>query len=200
MLGELADLAERLARLRLDGEPLPESDRSAAVALILRRELLGPEVLLMRRVEHPEDRWSGHVSLPGGHADPHEQDLLLTAVREAREEVGVDLERSGQLLGRLPRLRAQARDGFVPLLITPFVFVCTEPVTPVAGVEADEIFWFPLERAASGELSSVHRVDGRGVSAERPCWRYGNRVVWGLTHHMLNELLELGFGVPRPPS
>ncbi len=200
MLGELADLAGRLAHLRLDGEPLSEYDRSAAVAIILRRELLGPEVLLMRRVEHPEDRWSGQVSLPGGHADPHEQDLLLTTVREAREEVGVDLERSARLLGRLHRVRARARGGFVPLLITPFVFACTEPVAPAAGAEADEIFWFPLERAASGELSSVLRVDGRGAATERPCWRYENRVVWGLTHHMLSELLELGFGAPRSPS
>jgi 8-oxo-dGTP pyrophosphatase MutT (NUDIX family) len=190
----LDELARRLARLELAEGPLGNGERAAAVAIILRSEPTGPEVLLMQRVEHPEDRWSGHVSLPGGHADPGETDLALTAVREAREEVGVDLERAAELLGRLPRVQAQARGGPLPLSVTPFVFGCRECVAPVPGTEAREVFWLPLARAAAGDLSEVHRVERGGTSIALPCWRFEERVVWGLTHHVLSELLRLGFG------
>jgi 8-oxo-dGTP pyrophosphatase MutT (NUDIX family) len=199
----LDELARRLARLELAEAGLELGHRAAAVAIILRNdpdESTGPEVLLMRRVEHPEDRWSGHVSLPGGHADPGETDLALTAVREAREEVGVDLQRAAELLGRLPHVQAQARGGPLPLCVTPYVFGCREPVTPVPGAEAREVFWFPLARAAAGGLSEVHRVERGGTSIALPCWRFEERVVWGLTHHVLSELLRLGFGAGPCPT
>ncbi len=199
-LAPLDELSRRLARLPFDETPPREGERAAAVAIILRAEPTATEVLLMRRVEHPEDRWSGHVSLPGGHADPQENDLARTAVREAYEEVGVDLERTARLLGRLPRVQAQARGRTAPLCVTPFVFVCREVVSPAPGAEASEVFWLPLARAASGELSGIHRVERRGISLELPCWRYEERVVWGLTHHVLSQLLRLGFGAEPGPA
>jgi len=32
---------------------------------------------------------------------------------------------------------------------------------------------------------------GRGVPLVMPCYRFEGRVIWGLTLHMLDELLEL---------
>jgi 8-oxo-dGTP pyrophosphatase MutT (NUDIX family) len=200
----LDELARRLARLEFAEAPLGKGVQAAAVAIILKSAGAGPEVLLMRRVEHPQDRWSGHVSLPGGHADPGETDLASTALREAREEVGVDLARAGELVGRLPRVQAQARGGPVPLCVTPFVFACRAPVAPAPGAEAQDVFWLPLAPAASGALSRVHQVERHGTTIALPAWQYEERVVWGLTHHVLCELLRLGFGAeprwPAPPS
>jgi 8-oxo-dGTP pyrophosphatase MutT (NUDIX family) len=193
MVSGLDHLARRLAALRLAEDAPPRGERRAAVAMVLRPSPAGPEVLLMRRIEHPRDRWSGQISLPGGHAEEGDADLLATAVRETREEVGIDLARSGRLLGQLERVRAKARGRLLEMSITPFVFSRVEDVEPVPGIEAQEVFWFPLERAASGELDAVHRYEGRHPvrrTLELPSWRFGERVIWGLTHEMLTALLR----------
>ncbi len=166
--------------------------RRAAVAICLHRSV--PRVLLMRRVEDPNDRWSGQISLPGGHHEPSDHDLCVTAARETLEEVGVDPHGSGRVLGEMPTIQAKARGVIVPMRITPFVFVLEEDVSPVPGPEASEAFWFPLDRAVRGEFDEVYRYRrDDGAARELPSWRYDDRVIWGLTHQMLTSFNALLF-------
>jgi len=151
----------------------------------------------MERAARAGDRWSGQVALPGGAAEPEDADLLETAVRETREEVGVDLRASARPLGRLERIQARAHEGPLPLWITPFVFVARAPIRPVPGPEAREAFWFPLGLAASGALDADFRYERGDVARRMPCWVHEGRTVWGLTYHMLarlNEVLAGGGG------
>lgn len=180
---------QRLARLRVD-DPRT-ADRRSAVAALLRFERGAPEVLLMKRVERAEDRWSGHISLPGGRESPADPDLLATAVRETREEVGVDLHAGARLIGRLEPLQAVARGYIEPMIIAPFVFLQTGPVTVELGDEAQDAFWFPLDRAASGELADEFRYVLGSETRILPSWRYQGHVIWGLTYRMLDDLLGL---------
>jgi 8-oxo-dGTP pyrophosphatase MutT (NUDIX family) len=184
-----AELARRLAALPAP-ESLVESEaaRRAAVALVLRRA--ASEVLLMRRVERAEDRWSGQIGLPGGHADPADPDLVATALREAREEVGLDLARGAELVGRLHAVQAKARGHLLSMWITPFVFCARGELAPVPGPEAVEVFWFPLERARSGELEWTHRYRRGEEERVLPAWWYDERVVWGLTYEILSSFLR----------
>ncbi len=169
--------------------------RRAAVAIVLHATPRPSQILLMRRAPDPKDRWSGQVSLPGGHVDPGDVSLLATAQRETREEVGVDLQRSARALGRLPDVQAKARGKLLTLWITPFVFACHEPVTPVPGVEASEAFWFPIERAAHGELASTRLYQKDELTLKLPAWDHDGRIVWGLTYEMLTGFVEtLGLG------
>src|ERR1700680_3050243 len=77
----------------------------AAVALVLRQGARGLEILLIKRAEHMDDPWSGHVALPGGREEPADASLQETAVRETLEETGIDLARDGEVLGALDDLR-----------------------------------------------------------------------------------------------
>jgi 8-oxo-dGTP pyrophosphatase MutT (NUDIX family) len=182
-------LAERLRALAQGDEP-SQSARRAAVALVLRGPDAAPEVLLMRRAERADDRWSGQVSLPGGHAEPGDPDLVATALREAREEVGLDLGRDARLVGRLAAVQAKARGELLAMWITPYVFCAREELAPRPGPEAVEVFWFPLARARAGEFAWTHRY--RRAEEERvlPAWRDGERVVWGLTYEILERFLR----------
>jgi NUDIX domain len=62
-----------------------------------------PEILFIKRAGRAGDRWSGHVALPGGRRDRPDLDDRAAAIRETKEEVGLDLTRSDCLYaGNLP--------------------------------------------------------------------------------------------------
>lgn len=170
----------------------------SAVATVLRWGGGAPEVLLMKRAERPGDGWSGHVSFPGGREAAGDADLRATAVRETREEVGLDLEASARLLGRLDTIRAVARGRIRPLTITPFVFEQTADAPLVLGDEAAAAFWLPLERVASGELADQYEYSQPSGPLRLPCWRYDGQVIWGLTYQMLAHLIEVVADVAIP--
>ena len=66
--------------------------RRAAVAAIVRYVQGEEQLLFIQRAANPKDPWSGHVALPGGRQQPTDQeDDEVTAMREALEEVGIDL-------------------------------------------------------------------------------------------------------------
>jgi len=188
----LEHVTRRLAAYRASVHTPLVSPKRAAVAVVLRYSRAdAPEVLLMRRVERKGDRWSGHVSFPGGREEEHDPDLQATAMRETREEVGLDLASGARLVGRLDDLRAVAKGKLLPLSISPFVFHLERDAPLVLNEEAADAFWLPLDRAAAGDLDD--RIDyGLGPARlELPCWRYEGHVVWGLTFRMLERFLAL---------
>lgn len=188
------DLESRLRGHRANTDHEPQQRRSA-VAAVLRA--LGPssEVLLMKRAEHPADPWSGQISMPGGRREPDDQDLLQTAVRETHEEVGLDLDGSAELLCRLAPMQARARGGRLAMDVTPFVFRFDGGTQPRVSREAAEVFWFPLGRAARGELDAEFPYERDGIVHRLPCWRFERHTIWGMTYRMLSSVLEIGRGV-----
>lgn len=186
----LERIERRLAAHRPASEAAPGVARSA-VAAVLRFDRGVPDILLMKRADRVGDSWSGHVSFPGGRESPGDVDLCATAVRETHEEVGLRLDESARLLGQLDTIRAVARGRVRPLTITPFVFVQTRDAPLELGHEAVDAFWFPLERAVSGELSDSFDYQFGGDVLSLPCWRYQGHVVWGLTYRMTEHLLEV---------
>jgi 8-oxo-dGTP pyrophosphatase MutT (NUDIX family) len=89
----------------------------AAVAIIIDVHRDSDSILLMRRQERVGDPWSGQIAFPGGHKSPSDGTLLDTAIREASEEVGIELRRH-VTLGVLQLVYSQTRR----VLVAPFVF------------------------------------------------------------------------------
>ena len=192
MSGTLPDPETRRLRAYRPVDPGdPPEGAQAAVAALVRGGGEGPELLLMLRAERPGDRWSGQVALPGGRAEPEDADLVATAVRETREEVGVELERAADLLCRLERLQAMARGRPVPLCITPYVFGQRAEPTVELGPEAADAFWLPLGPAARGELDGTHRYEDERGRFELPAWHHEGHVVWGMTYRIVGRLMRL---------
>lgn len=164
------------------------SPRHAAVAIVLRAE--GPQVLLTQRVRRANDRWSGHVALPGGMPQTSDRDLLQTAMRETLEEVGLGLQRA-EHLGSCDEARSIAPRGHRPMAVRPHVFVLQQPATLRLGPEVADAFWFPLDQAAAGTLDGFLLWRAWGLPIPFRCWRYRRWVVWGLTYRVLRGLLTL---------
>jgi 8-oxo-dGTP pyrophosphatase MutT (NUDIX family) len=189
---DLATIAALLSRLPSPPEA-EDTGLRAAVAAILRDPGDGrdAEVLLIRRAERTGDPWSGHMAFPGGRQDLDDPDLHITAIRETREEVGIDLVAQGALLARLPDLPAIARGKRTGLTITPFVFALRGDVEMVFDTgEVAEALWAPVGPMARGEGAGTYDYVLEERTIALPCIRLGERVVWGLTHRMLEMFFE----------
>lgn len=74
-----------------------------------------PEILFIKRAARTGDRWTGHIALPGGKRDPGDLDDRETSIREAKEEIGLDLRASYCLpIGNLPERIVTTAWGKVP--------------------------------------------------------------------------------------
>ena len=138
---------------------------------------------MIRRGEREEDPWSGHVAFPGGHKSPGDRDLLQTAVREALEEVGIDLAEH-ELLGVLPNVYSHTRR----ILVAPFVFQLGSSVTIRTNQEVAESFWIPLVDLSKNP-SVKSEVSAQGSRLLVDSYVYGGNVIWGLTFRIINTLL-----------
>lgn len=191
----LSLITERLAHHRASSTSgSAEGGSQAAVALVLRAPSLeggDAEVLLIRRAEHPDDPWSGHMAFPGGRRDPADESLEMTAMREAFEEVGLALAAHARLLARLDDVPAIARGKRLGLSITPFVFELADVDAPLLpNDEVAEALWVPVGPLARGEGAGTVSYDYEGQKVELPCLRVGDRIVWGLTYHMLQSFFS----------
>ena len=174
---------------RVSDPDQPPRKRSSVAAIIEFRP--EPHVLLMQRVKHERDPWSGHISLPGGRRSAEDTDLLDTAIRETREEVDVDLAESARLLSRLAPRQAISRGQPHDMNVTPFVFRLEQVVAPVPLEEAEALFWLPLSRAAAGDLDAEHSFERDQVIHHLPCWNFEGYTVWGMTHRILSNLISV---------
>lgn len=165
----------------------PEQTRCAAVSILLNQVPRGVELLLIRRSIRASDPWSGHMALPGGHREPGDATLLDTAIRETREEVGIDLSKDAALLGTLDDVAPVAP---IPILVRPFVFAL-ERVPPLStSPEVDEVIWANLADFARGTSGTEYELLSGGQRLRFPGYRVGSHVVWGLTYRVLGTLLR----------
>ncbi len=174
--------------------------RRAAVALVLRRNLSEAEMLVIKRSVSERDHWSGHLALPGGRVESGDASLVATAVRETFEEVGINLEAGGDVLGRLGVV--EPKSPLAPRVsVAPFVAVAPAAynvrrdgeVTPplVLSEEVAAAFWVPVSALRRGGRSEVYKMVFAGVEREWPAYPSEQGPIWGITERILTEFLEM---------
>jgi 8-oxo-dGTP pyrophosphatase MutT (NUDIX family) len=156
--------------------------KPAAVLLPIMARVPQPTMLFTRRAAHLKDH-SGQVSCPGGRVALQDASPEATALREAREEIGLDPGRV-ELLGRMPEYHT--RTGF---RITPVVGIITPPfeLRPDAG-EVEEIFEVPLAFLLDPANHQRQSREWQGELRWFFAMPYEGHYIWGATAGMLVNL------------
>lgn len=161
---------------------MPQPPRAAAVLVPIINRPGSPSLLLTARAGHLRHH-AGQISFPGGGIEANDEDVVATALRETREEIGIE-SRYIEPLGFLPDQIVLT--GF---RITPVVaLVRPEFSLQIDESEVTEVFEIPLDYIVdAANYIPVRRVL-RGVEVTLNDLNYRGRVVWGATAGMLQVL------------
>lgn len=204
-LPDRAAIAQRLAaspRLEelLTADDLERQQLAAAAAakpaavLLLVVNHADPAVVFTQRTTHLPDH-AGQISFPGGRCDAQDCSAEETALRESREEIGIEPSRV-QVLGRLPDYRTST--GYA---VTPVVGWAEPPLEYHPDPqEVDDVFEVPLAFLLD---ASNHRHESAFHNGRlRRYWAmpFGERFIWGATAGMLVTFQRiLAAGAPARP-
>ena len=130
----------------------------------------------------------GEIAFPGGSADDSDVSPIVTALREAQEEIGLAPSRV-EVLGIMPPVFTVVSN----FLITPVVAYLPEgPGTLQLQVsEVAEIIFLPLQGLADPSIYHTEQWVRDDVTHTVYFFDYGSYRIWGATAGMLNTLLEL---------
>ncbi len=183
-----------LKRQVIAGDP-PEvpGERMASVAIVLSRDG-SLKTLMIKRADRKRDPWSGQVAFPGGRMEPEDESILDTAIRETKEEVGIDLARSARYMGHLGTFKTHTGT----MLVAPCVFILGRKKRVMPNQEVASYRWIPVEAFFRERSRSTYHLERGGVRERLPAYVYRDYVIWGLTHRMISFLIGKGESPIQP--
>jgi 8-oxo-dGTP pyrophosphatase MutT (NUDIX family) len=188
---DIAALKAKMEARQSAATEMDEGTRRAAVALIFRAGESGsPELLFIKRAEYPGDPWSGQIAFPGGREEVGDANLAQTAIRETREETGLDLQRNALILGALNDLRPQTV-RLPAIMVRPYVLLIGACPRLSLSDEVALAFWIPLDALKHQESWQEMAVQARGVEMNRRAFLHEGHIIWGMTERIVAQLLAL---------
>ena len=160
--------------------------KDAAVAMLLYKkgnDLCFP--LIRRTSGNPNDKHSGQISLPGGKLDAGDAGFADCAVRELKEELGIE-KLNISLMGELSELLIPVSN----YRVRPFIFSTVEnPVFYPQESEVQYVLEVKLEELlAPGKIETGEVELDSGIRLpDIPYFNLNDHKIWGATAMILNE-------------
>ena len=174
----------------------PKSDLPKAAVLIALTDEENPEVIYTLRSNKVSSH-QGEVSFPGGMQEESDTSLIITALRESEEEIGLP-QNCVKILGSLDTMVSRFN-----VSVTPFVGVIPGDVE--LNTSSDEIeacFRVPLSFLLKDKRYRNDEVNRNGETFYMPAYKYSSYVIWGLTAmitvNFLNRALDAKIDMSLP--
>lgn len=164
-----------------------ENVKQSAVSIILLNENDDTRIVLIQRPTY-DGKHSGQISFPGGKKEEHDASLFQTAIRECFEEIGFPLGEA-IYLGKLTPVYIPISNFFVE----PHVFfVSGDFYFEKDDFEVEEVFSVALSEILNPNKLQTEKIHlSETFKKEVPCFKINDRIIWGATALMLNELKEI---------
>lgn len=161
--------------------PLVGTNPLSSGVLVVATPDMGGSLVLTKR-SSKLSKHAGEVSFPGGRMEKDDADLGFTALREAREEIGLDPSLV-ELLGELPPL-----DTLTGFRMHPFIGVLVKSVDfTLEPAEVESIVHLPFEVAFDPSSYQLESFNVAGI--EFPTWSLmagsPKHRIWGATARVL---------------
>lgn len=141
------------------------------------------EVVFTRRPETMSSH-AGQVSFPGGRVDPEDESVVAAALREAKEELGID-PAAVKIMGRLDDAWSIAGHHVIPYV----GWLEQRPQLVANEREVAEVMIADVQTLMQPESACLHEHVMRGVPRSAQAFKWDNGYVWGLTADFMYELL-----------
>ena len=174
----------------------PKSDLPKAAVLIALTDEENPEVIYTLRSNKVSSH-QGEVSFPGGMQEESDTSLIITALRESEEEIGLP-QNCVKILGSLDTMVSRFN-----VSVTPFVGVIPGDVElNTSSEEIEACFRLPLSFLLKDKRYRNDEVNRNGETFYMPAYKYSSYVIWGLTAmitvNFLNRALDAKIDMSLP--
>ena len=186
--GEAAHAPYKRYRQHFETSNVEQPRRPAAVAIHLYPQNCAWHFILIERSTY-NGQHSGQMAFPGGKPEATDPHLEFTARRESLEEIGIPTDQ-GQHLKTLSKVWIPV-SGFE---VSPFVFLHEQaPLLQPDPREVQDIISVSVsDLLADSSLTSKDiEIPGGQILEAHPCFLLNNKIVWGATALMLNEVRML---------
>ena len=185
------------AQLKLSPEsrslfPDKKHKTDAAILILLYKDIEENICTVFMKRQAYNGAHSAQISFPGGKAETNDQSLLHTALRESKEEIGIDPKKV-EIIGKLTEL-------YIPVsnfMVHPYIGIAQSiPKFNIDKTEVDYLITFPVHKLISHTISYTN-MNYKGKSYRVPYFDIKNEMIWGATAMILSEFIEVLKKVPK---